>query len=965
MSQSVSDECNPLALAQEVQLPPHEMRSAIERVLLPGAHSATDVPGKASPSIATRPKLLAHISGVMDVTFGHEDHSESRWCCIRNGALTVYTADTAQQVVCSFDLAACAVRVGDGPMTVITSDAVKQLAKDTQDLRVVDPTAASARVEVAEASAGAPAARESTSPRMNHKVHTADEDTELEAGSGGCLGILRRAPRLGWQIKRRSSSKASGATALDGTIGLSAPNKRGHEPHRGLTDSATSALNVSALGSMASTLNLGASVMVTLDAPASGAAHVQLREQWSSTLTAAVEEAKRAPSFHLSLHSDDIQSIGKPTDQGGVQSVMEGQMWVKELQLDGRVPPMAAGGPPNAALHLQHAQLDRRQWQRRHLVLHDDGMMHVYLDEECTTEVTSLNLAYHALDVLKAGAEMEEVLSVGGNGCASKVPKSKGAIASVAPASHRLHEGEEIIDEGHVYQLVEGRQLVLRSAGRVTVLTSPEPETLDDWLITLRIALGAMYQVKPLMPQSKLVVRLADGRLVHPPLTASTRASDVISAIGKEQCLTNLGEYALHEVVQPCATMQNGVRRRRLPPDELLLDVTLLAWEAELRRRYGLVAEPPPTLFVLELLKITSLQPFSPTKCEVLLDFHQALGHMRAGYLTNEADVFDLCALSLFALQGAADWVAEASVEGTLGDRTARERRLSITQELSEADNRYMVQAWSGGGSIARDQRAVHPPSGGAVPPPMSARGIGISAPPLMSARGTRSGIGAAVPPLLSARGTGSGTRKQSVLDAPFDPTELDMSVSMQLNKLLPAAWVATADQNQLDQWEERVVTAHHDIIRMDTLEYALLSGFRRKIYQHILEHNSGALSTLAAMRIVADYVRLVPRCFAAEFHVQLWTPSDQTFKLTMSVSGTQTQLLMSNEQLGNDEVVVGSFGVDDLISWATIKGMIVVSALLRNDDPSAASIPATTYKTAASPALCRCKLHLMTMEGV
>ena len=106
----------------------------------------------------------------------------------------------------------------------------------------------------------------------------------------------------------------------------------------------------------------------------------------------------------------------------------------------------------------------------------------------------------------------------------------------------------------------------------------------------------------------------------------STRAVDVVNHLCKEHNICNPSEWAVHEVWD--CLIPPGIDRRRLPPDELIVDETMMRWEQTLRVRHGAIAEPQPGAFRLELGKVSSLCPATRSKKEIMLEFYQALAEI-------------------------------------------------------------------------------------------------------------------------------------------------------------------------------------------------------------------------------------------------------------------------------------------------------------------------------------------------
>ena len=998
-------------------------------------------------------------------TFAPPRLPSRRWCAVRHGTLTVYTAEAPHQVLATFDLAECTLEHDDdGPITVLNAAATAA------------PAAAAAEAGAAErvtdrpghqsASQGSNKAIMETDRKTVTKAAAetavgiplleAEEDIE-EVGSVGCFGKKKK--KKSPPIRATPGADASplkGAEKRRSDTGLQAAARLPDQSAEGSSVTAVKAASTkpstAALASTAPTASVAAgaastppvslpslSTRAVIDfagssKPDKTKSRASVINEWMEQLLQAAAESKFSDSFRLCLHRDEPQAIGMPADTHANPIVLEGFLWLKQVH--------AGAASSEGNIHhegrWQEVERARRAWRHAYMVLHNEGQLHIYDSEACNIHLTSVKLAHFSLDVLAPGTIVEDLVNGVVTSAATDAARAKSARSH--QRTDHLHQGEQLVDHDHVFQLVEGRQLLLRSGTRHVVLTSPEAETCDDWLIALRIAQGALYQLLPILVQSRVMVHLPDGRVVDASIGPSTRANDVVTALCREHGLYNMSEYALHEVVCACPASPRGARRRRLPTDEGLLDVTLLGWEQELRKRYGMVAEAPAHLFALKLLKISSLNLTTPSKLESLLDFHQALTHVRDGLVSADDEVMDIVALALFVeeemrkederpadvgsitrkwhwattktqtdkdrlsharqnslasskqvqkwrlakigalanapgganARAAAARARAAAVRARAGDATStatvvgagvggqgqeEEEEESVLPSLLEPSLEERLDSaqkemgcsntleWSGAQSGAMSNLTMFNYPGAISNVPSDIGGI------INRSAGQASSVGR-----NSSRGSvrASKADRQSAFDMRLNVGELTKSSmsSARLVQLLPAAWAATAKGSDVAEWEKRVVTAHAQLMKLEALDFATLNPLRRKVYQHTLETNSGQLSALAAMRIVADHVRLYPRCFAAEFLVQLWTPPNHTYPLTLSLGSVATQLLTagSEETTSSEALLISAFPHDDLISWVSVEGMLVLSALLREGSGQQQQR--------------RVKLHLMSMEA-
>ena len=203
---------------------------------------------------------------------------------------------------------------------------------------------------------------------------------------------------------------------------------------------------------------------------------------------------------------------------------------------------------------------------------------------------------------------------------------------------------------------------------------------------------------------------------------------NLVKRMCKDLNINNPGEWGLYEVWDhPDLPEMPGMRERKIPNNEELLDQTILKWEVATRLRWGMVAAMPETSFKLVLKKSTSLTPNTRAKEELQLEYKQALINYQSGDFTFEEkegengeklsdgkleegmdEVWDMAACCAF--KDAFDKrLAEASAaeeEGGLTAERAREIQRELEHnivELEPADvegqvEHYVPSAWSVGG---------------------------------------------------------------------------------------------------------------------------------------------------------------------------------------------------------------------------------------------------------------------------
>ena len=324
---------------------------------------------------------------------------------------------------------------------------------------------------------------------------------------------------------------------------------------------------------------------------------------WADKLEESLHESKLVDSYKMQVNLDGDED-DKPVNQKVAAIIKEGYMRKKK--------PGA-----NALKDMQ------RSWERRYLVLYNDGKLRYYDSRMKKEEKGSLDLRFFALQ------EVEEEMEIDDE-----------------------EEGEErqaLKVANQFFKIEKGKQFGLYSGKHIFYLASPEKATADEWISTLQTTLAILYQKSPIFSQEFLRISLMDGTFTTMPMDELTRTRDVIRFMCKKHTLNNESEWGLIEQWDHPG-LPGGMSERKLPNDELLLDQTTLAWEQAARKKYGLVSMVPQTAFQLVLRKQTSLLPQARTKKEQHLEFCQALADMREGRFTtqNKDEIFELAALAVF-----------------------------------------------------------------------------------------------------------------------------------------------------------------------------------------------------------------------------------------------------------------------------------------------------------------------------
>jgi len=324
---------------------------------------------------------------------------------------------------------------------------------------------------------------------------------------------------------------------------------------------------------------------------------------WADKLEESCMEAKLIDSYKMQVNLEGEED-DKPVNQKVAAVIKEGYMRKKK--------------PGNNVI-----QDMKRSWERRYLVLFNDGKLRYYDSRLKKEEKGSLDLRFFALQ------EVEEEMEIDDE-----------------------EEGEErqaLKVDNQFFKIEKGKQFGLYSGKHIFYLASPEKAICDEWIATLQTTLAILYQKSPIFSQEFLRISMMDGTFTTMPMDESTRTRDVIRFMCKKHALNNETEWGLIEQWDHPG-LPGGMSERKLPNDELLLDQTTLAWEQAARKKYGLVAQVPQTAFQLVLRKQSSLLPQARTKKEQHLEFCQALADMREGRFTTQSkeEIFELAALAIF-----------------------------------------------------------------------------------------------------------------------------------------------------------------------------------------------------------------------------------------------------------------------------------------------------------------------------
>jgi len=353
-------------------------------------------------------------------------------------------------------------------------------------------------------------------------------------------------------------------------------------------------------------------------------------------------------------------------------------------------------------------------------------------------------------------------------------------------------------------------------------MASPEREVCDEWISTLNTTLSILYQKSPLFSQEFLRIYLMDNTFTTMPLTEFTKARDVIRFMCKKHVLNNETEWGLHEQWDHPG-INGTMTERKLPGDELLLDVTMLAWERAARKRFGIVSVVPQNAFKLCMKKVTSLLPQARTKKEQSLEFCQALSDLKEGRFTSpdSSEIFDLAALAIFR---------------------------DLKDGMTEAEQ-----------------------------------------------------------------------EEELVLE--------EGQLTTQLNFYLPKHWFRAAEtkraavrEQQLEEWDRKVVLAFNDLTRAEIAENENMSEVRRIVQSFRMETD---LNSIAATRMYIERVRIAPLCFSAQYIAEMWSV-DKILKVLVVINAGGFHV----HRLGASPMLIKTFDFDTLVSWQSMHDMLIINII-------------------------------------
>jgi len=458
----------------------------------------------------------------------------------------------------------------------------------------------------------------------------------------------------------------------------------------------------------------------------SGLTPVDRLNQFKKKLEEGILEAQSMDSDLNLAFNLGVDAEAKPEDS--LEVVTEGYLHTKFLQLGDS---QAIDAKTVGRAWSEH----KDGWARAYFVLLNNGKLKYYESAGAAgapaarrVELGEINLRLYAVteveeafDAAEAAADAEKGKKEGDDDGGDKKKGKKGKEAASGggggkPKSNKAKPVEMKI-EGEFYSLVKGKQFDLRNGRLIFRLASGVPAIAEEWLNTLTAATTTMYQKSPIFAQNFIKVHLVNGEVSRQLINENTVCVNLVKRMCKEFALNNDGEWGLYEQWDfPDLPGMPGMRERKVPNMEVLLDQTMLKWEVATRVRWGMVAAMPENSFKLVLRKSSSLTPTTRSKEELALEYRQALIDYREGVFTMEEpaeltpegdEVWDMAACAAFkdAFDKRLAEAAAAEEEGGLTAERSRELQRTLEHNIVDMDPAdldgvepdYLPAAWWSG----------------------------------------------------------------------------------------------------------------------------------------------------------------------------------------------------------------------------------------------------------------------------
>ena len=425
-------------------------------------------------------------------------------------------------------------------------------------------------------------------------------------------------------------------------------------------------------------------------------------KQFKVKLDAGINEATHMDSDLNLAYNVDVESENADAETG-LEVMTEGYLHTKVVTLEEL--------PVTQASLAKAWKAHKAQWVRAYYVLLNNGKLKIYRSAAAAQappdereELGEINIRLFSV------AEVEEAQDEAAEEAAKGDKNGKSKKDAKKPVEMKI--------EGDFYSLVKGKQFDLRNGTTIYRLASGVPAIADEWLEMLQSATTTMYQKSPIFAQSFIKVGLVTGEVTRQLINENTLCVTLVKRMCKEFSLNNDSEWGLYEIWNFAGIPgMPGLKERKVPNNELLLDQTMLKWEASTRNRFGMVAAMPENSFRFELRKASGLVRVTRSKEEVALEFAQAMNDFRdgnftspsesnkSGVLTEDHDeAWDIAACAAFKdafEKRVADAAKAEDEEGLTAERQReimRELEHNITdmdpEDLEGKEHSYLPAAW-------------------------------------------------------------------------------------------------------------------------------------------------------------------------------------------------------------------------------------------------------------------------------
>jgi len=593
-----------------------------------------------------------------------------------------------------------------------------------------------------------------------------------------------------------------------------------------------------------------------------GTSAVDAMEQMRKKIEEGVAEAKVLDSdLNLSFNLG-VDTEAAPDE--ALEVVTEGYLHSKFLQLP-------EGQPITHKMVRRAWDTSTLGWARAYFVLLNNGKLKYYESAAEAAkaagkrvELGEINLRLFAVsevdEAFDPAAEAEKraalMSSKGGKG-------AKGAKGAAAPVvAGKKAKPVEMKIEGDFYSLVKGKQLDLRCGRTVFRVASGVPAIAEEWLNTLTAATTTMYQKSPIFPQNSVRVHLVNGEVTRQLVSENSVCHNLIRRMCKDLNINNPGEWGLYELWDHADLPDMpGMKERKIPNNEEIVDQTILKWEVATRLRWGMVAAMPEDSFKLILKKATSLTPTVRAKEELHLEYRQAWNNYTDGTFTLEAREHN-----------------GDEAEGTGG--SAADHR-GPTEEDDEVWDMAACAAFKEAFDKKMSDAQAEEEEGG----------------------------------LTAER------QREIQRNLEHNITELEPSeIANVEDHYLPASWFAEGpDASKKGEWRKRICARFKELLVEEILEGdEEMTVMRRLLFEYRMEADP---NSYAIMNLFVDRVRRSPKCFGMTFMAAIWT-QDRTHNVLIHVNYIGLQLFNLGE---SQSLLASFHYLDSLVSWLALNDMLTL----------------------------------------